>query len=382
VRDQFRKVLTKELAKLQGDTHAVRSDDIHVDATPEGGRRPGHATVTTHFPDTRDTPEGHAVTDYDRATHGLSELTVPMADVRSRAAEFGDLAAGGALEHHKLPTGTHELLTSINDSLAQRGDRALSEQVRGFVTDALLATSLVPTRGDHLQPGKHAEGGVPVDRHAIQLVSPARLTQLLTEVQKYLTRNENPFTAPHSLLTDFTIPAGAELPVRLANLGLLNLSAPARAAVADSELFTALQDNPRALLNSMYSSSGHEKQYFLNTCVAAAVNAGLRSRVPSLASMLHLGRSLADAAPTGSSAVPRRTWSTSASRRHARSSTRSRRGRWSWRGTSGRTPRCGRSGASSTSGWPSPCRSSRSSGSGTGWTSGWPGRCRSSRPPT
>ncbi|WP_424186969.1 hypothetical protein ACOBQX_03805 [Actinokineospora sp. G85] len=95
---------------------------------------------------------------------------------------------------------------------------------------------------------------------------------------------------------DLSVPPAAPLPVRLAALGQVNINPDIRAALAAQPLATALRANPAALTESLFAATGHDEQVFLNTCVASAVNTGVRGRVPTLAGLLHVGRAIADGA--------------------------------------------------------------------------------------
>ncbi|WP_206743480.1 hypothetical protein [Amycolatopsis lurida] len=270
------------------------------------GGRPGHAEVTpAPLPAggpalaqvtsgaSRSLAEQQAVAAYDRVAEGLSQLAVPRSELMAMVAEFTALAGDGRLEHHALPDGTREQLISLDRSLAAFSGSAVKERVRAFVNDALLAACLVPTRERPRRP-KRSDGGVEVDRRAIRPITSARLTQLLDDLSRHIGRAEDPFAVAHSPMYGVDVSTAAALPVRLTALGLVNLAAPARAALAGEPLMTALLDNPAALTEALFASVGHEEQYFLNTCVAASVDIGVRSRVPSLAGLLHVGRAVAD----------------------------------------------------------------------------------------
>ncbi|WP_074975785.1 hypothetical protein [Amycolatopsis regifaucium] len=303
VRDHFREVLAEELTALQGDNRTVGVRDVELSV--ETGRLPSdqasadrhRVTVEVAFDDAPNTPERQAATGYDRAVHGLPELELPRSELRARLAEYTALAGEGALEHHALPEGTRERLIALDRSLAALPEIGRA-RVRALVNEALLAASLVPTR-EQARPPKRSHGGVEVDRRAVQPVTPARLTQLLDELNVGIASGADPLTSGTSSLPGLVVPADAALPVRLAALGLVNLSVDARIALSADPLFTALSKNPAALTEALFAAAGNEEQYFLNTAATAAVDTSVRGRVPTLAGLLQVGGAVADATEHG-----------------------------------------------------------------------------------
>ncbi|KOV83957.1 protein-glutamine glutaminase family protein [Nocardia sp. NRRL S-836] len=300
VRTEFVAAVERELVVLRGEDARASAAAVEVRLVTEVGA-PGsgvpaeemrQATVEIGYDDPR-TAQQRTEGEYDRAAHGLTTLRVPRAEVRAVTAEYSALAAGGRLEHLALPPGTRERLVSLDDALAVLDEPAVLDQVRAFVTEALLAASLVPTREVPLRPGLTDRGHV-TDRREIRPITSDRLTAVLDDLTQVVSRGANPFTAVRSSLRGIHLRAGTALPVRLATLGLVNLSVGARTAVVASPLFAALRDNPSALTESLFAGAGHEEQHFITTCVAAAVNTALRTRVPGISALLHLGRSAAD----------------------------------------------------------------------------------------
>ncbi|WP_434447518.1 protein-glutamine glutaminase family protein [Lentzea sp. E54] len=302
VRDEFVAAVRRELVVLRGGDAPASTAEVEVRLVTEAGTADGgvpaeemrRATVEIDYDGSRTAPQ-RAEAEYDRAVHGLTALEVPRTEVRAVAAEYAALAAGGRLEHLALPPGTRERLVSLNDVLTNSGEPGEAARVRAFVTEALLAAALVPTRevplGTRLTGRDHA-----ADPREIRPITADRLTAVLDDLAAVVSRGEDPFTAATSSLRGIHLHAGTALPVRLATLGLANLSAAARTAVVASPLFAALRDNPSALAESLFAGAGHEEQYFITTCVAAAMNAAVRNRVPGTAALLHLGRSAADSA--------------------------------------------------------------------------------------
>ncbi|SER51967.1 protein-glutamine glutaminase family protein [Lentzea albida] len=302
VRDEFLAAVQRELVVLRGEDAPGSTAEVEVRLVTEIGTADDgvpaeemrRATVEIDHDGSRAAPQ-RAEAEYDRAVHGLTALEVPRTEVRAVAAEYAALAAGGRLEHLALPPGTRERLVSLNAALTTSVEPVEAAQVRAFVTEALLAAALVPTREVPLGP-KLTGRGRAVDPKEIRPITADRLTAVLDDLTAVVSRGENPFTAARSSLRGLHLHAGTTLPVRLAALGLVNLSAAARTAVVASPLFAALRDNPSALAESLFAGAGHEEQYFITTCVAAAMNAAVRNRVPGTAALLHLGRSAADSA--------------------------------------------------------------------------------------
>ncbi|GHH56444.1 WXG100-like domain-containing protein [Lentzea cavernae] len=269
----FQEAVAGELHRLQGNEKTVEEIAAHV----ELGR--GHdrmATLRVSFdePAARD-PRHEAALAYDRVAHGLPELVLPPQELRSRMAEFDALADD--FVHHAPSAGTRDRLTGVDRALAAVTDPALKAGVRTFVNDALLASSLTPVR-----------------ETSLHLVPANRIDQLLDDLTAELAHGRDPFARRSSPLHGLAAPENAPLPVRLATLALTNLSPPAREAVAAGPLFTALTARPEALVESLFAATGFEEQYFITTCVPAAVNSAVRAKVPTLASLLHVGRSVAD----------------------------------------------------------------------------------------
>ncbi|WP_191259944.1 hypothetical protein [Amycolatopsis oliviviridis] len=298
VRALLRAALAEELATRSDGP--VRLEDIEIHAeianNPDGVTPDGHhhVVVETSVAVTRSAAEDSAFKAYDSVTHSLASLRLPKAEVEGRLAEFSELASGGRLEHHPLPDSARGQLIVLNETLAAFGDAEVVDRVRALVNEAVLAASLVPVREQMLQP-QQGRRGLPVDRRTIQPVTPARLTQLLDELTTHLARGQDPTRAPTSAATGMTITPGDHLAVRLASLGLVNLSASSRAAVAGDPLYRHLLRNPAALVEALFAGTGHEEQRFLNTCAPAAIDTGVRGRVPTIAGLLSVGRAVADA---------------------------------------------------------------------------------------
>ncbi|RSN45214.1 hypothetical protein DMC64_20475 [Amycolatopsis sp. WAC 04197] len=298
VRALLRRALAEELA-LEG-SGSVRVEDIAIHAeagfgpegTPPEGRQ--QVVVETSVAVTRPAAEQLTVEAYDMATRGLHGLRLPRAEIETRLSEYGELAIGGRLEHHPLPTATRAQLLALNENLAVLADAEARNRVRALVNEAVLSASLVPAREQVLKPQSGARG-VPVDRRVIQPITPARLTQLLDELNHHVARSEDPTRTPTSPVAGTTIASGDHLAARLAALGLINLSASSRTIVTGDPLYQALLRNPAALTEALFAGTGHEEQRFLNTSVPAAIDAAVRGRVPTIAALLHIGRAVADA---------------------------------------------------------------------------------------
>ncbi|GLY46794.1 hypothetical protein [Lentzea sp. NBRC 102530] len=268
----FQEAAAGELHRLQGNEKTVESIAGHVELGTGHDRT---ATLEVSFDEpARDARHEVALT-YDRVAHGLPELVLAPHDLRSRIEEFDALA--DRFDHHAPSAGTRDRLTGVNSALAAVTDPVLRNAVRTFVTDALLASTLAPVR-----------------ETTLRLVPANRLDQLLDDLTTELANGRDPFTARSSPLHGLAAPENAPLPVRLAHLALTNLSPSARDAVTASPLFTALAATPEALTESLFAATGFEEQHFITTCVPAAVNSAVRAKVPTLASLLHIGRSVAD----------------------------------------------------------------------------------------
>ncbi|UOZ06976.1 hypothetical protein [Amycolatopsis sp. WQ 127309] len=303
----FRRTLANELKALQGDHVTVRAEDVrlHVETgtDPAGDATEPRAVVEVGFADPRNIPEHQAVAGYDRVAHGLRELELTRSELSGKVAEYAELAAEGRLEPRALPDGTRERLVALDRSLAAFSDAAVKGRVRTLVNEAVLAASLVPTRERERRP-KLSEGGSEVDRRAIQPIPPARLTQLLGDLNVPLARGRSPFTGPSSPGYGMSVPPAADLSVRLTALGMINLVPAARVSLAREPLFQALLRNPAALREALFAGAGHEEQYFLNTCVPATVHIGVRGRVPTIAGLLQVGRAVVDGTEQGLDGVP------------------------------------------------------------------------------
>ncbi|MCP2205582.1 hypothetical protein LX90_009324, partial [Lentzea flava] len=307
VRDQFLAALSQELEVLQGDRPVVSVSDIEVRLVTEIGRTTAAVTAEDMRRTTVEitladsfTPQQRAAIGYDRVMDGLSELVMSRNDLSTRIAEYTALADSG-LAHYELPDSTRDQLVALNRSLAAHRDPAVKERVRTFVNEAVLAASLTPVRD---QPGRSRWGGRQRDRREIRVISSHRLSRLLGELDAFVSLGRDPFTDALSSTRAIDLPAEADLPVRLAVLGLLNLSEAGRSGVVSSELYTALLANPPALVESMFASTGHEEQYFLATCVAAAVDTAVRVTLPNIVALLHIGRTAATATENSIRKVP------------------------------------------------------------------------------
>ncbi|HET6290630.1 MAG TPA: hypothetical protein VFG15_28285, partial [Amycolatopsis sp.] len=171
-------------------------------------------------------------------------------------------------------------LEAIETGLANLGDDATRAQVRRAVTDALIATGLVPVR--ETATGRSRE------RHVLRPMSPGLLAEVLDGVAATLAAGKDPFTAPGSPLRGYRTDVG--LPSRWATLATLNLSESARAGLRTDPLFQALQGNPDALIEALFAGTGHETLAFAGRGAEAIVNAGLRRTVPTIAGLLHVSR--------------------------------------------------------------------------------------------
>ncbi|MFC3456499.1 hypothetical protein [Amycolatopsis speibonae] len=255
------------------------------------------ATVEAVFDDAPSSPERQAVTGYDRVVHGLPGLELPRSELLRKIAEFTAMAGQGKLEHYSLAENTRERLIALDRSLAALSESARS-RVRTFVNEALLAASLVPTREQSHRP-KRSHGGSEVDRRAVQPVTPARLAYLLEVLNSEISGGVDPLTSSTSPLVGLDLPSEADLPVRLAILGLVNLGTTARTRVTANPLFMALSTNPDAMTEALFAATGHEEQYFLSTSAPAAIDMSVRGRVPTLAGLLQVGGAVADATERG-----------------------------------------------------------------------------------
>ncbi|MER6898246.1 hypothetical protein ABT261_31515, partial [Amycolatopsis sp. NPDC000740] len=224
--------------------------------------------------------------DYRQASAGLNRLALPEPEVRGWIADAVALGQPGEAERHMLPAGSRERLQVIDDNLSAVHDPAARERIRGLVNDAVLAAMLAPGRVDAAGPG--------TGRQSIRPIAPDRLTQLLDDIRADLQAGRNPFDRETSMVHGVDWTPGRPLPVRLAVLGTVNLSGEARAGLSSSALFRTLLANPAALAESLFAGAGHEEQHFLGTCVPASINTELRRRVPTLASLLLVGRAVAD----------------------------------------------------------------------------------------
>ncbi|WP_208297680.1 protein-glutamine glutaminase family protein [Actinophytocola oryzae] len=241
---------------------------------------PGDARGQDHdVPAARGPGEGIAG-DYHRVMDGVAGLTLSTVELASWAAELGELAGTGVVERRDLPAGVGDQLSVIGRGLATLTDPGAREQLRGLVNDAVLIASHVPTR---------PSGRTRAEWQSIQPITPDRLVQVLDDIASYLERGANPFTAPRSMVRGIDFPVDAPLPVRLAVLGLVNLSQRGRSDLLDAPLFPALLANPAALVESMYAVSGHEEQRFITTCKPTVIDVALRARVPSVAALLTIG---------------------------------------------------------------------------------------------
>ncbi|RSN19354.1 hypothetical protein DMC61_40050 [Amycolatopsis sp. WAC 04169] len=298
--EQVRSLLRAALAEELAASSPIRLEDIEIhaevgDSTANGVSDGRHdVVVETSVAAVRSTAENLTVKAYDSATQGLPGLRMTRAELDGRLAEFSELAAGGRLEHQPLPPATRSQLIILNERTAALGDAELRNRVRTLVNDTLLAASLVPVRQQDLGSGGRTRG-VAMDRRVIQPITPARLTQVLDELNTFIERGQDPTRTPTSLLAGLTVSPGDHLAVRLASLGLVNMSASSRDAVIADPLYRGLVRNPAALTESLFAGTGHEEQHFLNTCTPAAIHAAVRGRVPTIAGLLHLGRAVADA---------------------------------------------------------------------------------------
>ncbi|OXM45990.1 hypothetical protein CFP71_37510 [Amycolatopsis thailandensis] len=298
--EQVRSLLRAALAEELTASSLVRLEDIEVHAevgtsTTNGvsdGRH--HVVVETSVAAVRSTAENLTIKAYDSVTEGLPGLRMTRAELDGRLAEFSELSVGGRLEHQPLPPATRSQLIILDERTAALGDAELRNRVRAMVSDTLLAASLVPVRQQDLG-SRSGSRGVSMDRRVIQPITPARLTQVLDELNTFIERGQDPTRTPASLLAGLTVSPGDHLAVRLASLGLVNMSASSRDAVTADPLYRALVRNPAALTEALFAGTGHEEQHFLNTCTPAAIHAAVRGRVPTIAGLLHLGRAVADA---------------------------------------------------------------------------------------
>ena len=82
----------------------------------------------------------------------------------------------------------------------------------------------------------------------------------------------------------------AALPRRLASLKLAELTPDARAALLGNETYRSLLAHPAALTEALFSSVGHDRQFFTTTCVPTAMNTAVVDRAPTMVAALMIGR--------------------------------------------------------------------------------------------
>ncbi|GHH56528.1 WXG100-like domain-containing protein [Lentzea cavernae] len=226
----------------------------------------------------RPAPSTGLTTAYRDVSRGAGEIVLSPQAQRAWVDELTTLGSG-ALEQRDLPSGTGARLADIDGALAVLKDASVRTRVRSLVNDAVLVTSLAPLSYE-------LRGGAAP--RVFRPVSPLRLTQLLDDVRDRLHRGENPFDGP--LLRGLDHDPAAPLVVRLATLATLNLSARARTTLAKDPLFTALLAAPPVLGEALFAAAGHETQHRDTTAEIAVVNTALRSRVPTIAALLQIGR--------------------------------------------------------------------------------------------
>ncbi|MGW6449808.1 toxin glutamine deamidase domain-containing protein [Lentzea sp. NPDC055074] len=246
--------LVPKLVRYLGITRLTGLVGGARDSRPEAVRSAGESSTASTSPEA-------ALVDEVTAGHlsafaGLSHLELPDEAVRHTVAEYGVLARTGALERHELPQDIRAQLVALDTALAEfEGDQAVVRQARDVVQDAVLAAALVPVRQRvvFVRDG----GGTEVDRQEIRPITAAGLTALLAELTSAVTGQTDPFTAPGSALRGLFVPAAASLPVRLAHLGLVNLSPQARDAVLHSPVFVALVTRRATVAESMFAAAEH-----------------------------------------------------------------------------------------------------------------------------
>ncbi|MFD0813414.1 hypothetical protein ACFQ05_25850 [Amycolatopsis umgeniensis] len=205
------------------------------------------------------------------------------------------IAEGGRLENHvEAVLGSDEISALLGRIDAGLTDPDLRARVRSLVNDAVLVTSLTPSRERDVRDNSRLGLGTVRDRRVVQPLSIDRLRQVLGDLAVNLEAGRDPFTVEGSTVQGIDYRPGEELPSRLARLGLTNVEPGSRAGLQDNELFAALLANPAAMTEALFATTGHDEQHFMNTCEAAATNTDIRSTVPTLAGLILVGRGVAD----------------------------------------------------------------------------------------
>ncbi|WP_236725342.1 hypothetical protein [Amycolatopsis orientalis] len=289
--EKWRETSAKERPRLPGGAgFPLSGPENHGLGDTDGGGQAG--TIELDEEDVRP-PEANDFADrYDVAFDGLPNLATE--DLGARLDQLSRLAEGGRLENH---TGTvfgspaiSAALSRIDRNLGELADPDVRASVRSLVNDAVLVTSLVPTRERDVPDNSRFRLKTVRDRRVLQPLSIDRLQQVLGDLAVNVEAGRDPFTAEHSTVRGIGYRPEEELPTRLARLGLTNLSHAGRATLREDPLFQALLGNPAALTESLFAATGHDEQHFMNTCGAAATNTDLRAVVPTIAGLLLAGR--------------------------------------------------------------------------------------------
>ncbi len=206
------------------------------------------------------------------------------------------IAAGGRLENHiDAVLGSDEISALLGRIDAGLTDPDVRARVRSLVNDAVLVTSLMPSRERDVRDNSRLGLGTVRDRRVVQPLSIDRLRQVLGDLAVNLEAGRDPFTVEGSTVRGIDYRAEEELPSRLARLGLTNVAPESRGTLQHSPLFEALLANPAAMTEALFATTGHDEQHFMNTCEAAATNTDVRSTVPTIAGLVLVGRGVADA---------------------------------------------------------------------------------------
>ncbi|TWP43189.1 hypothetical protein FKR81_42820 [Lentzea tibetensis] len=213
--------------------------------------------------------------------------------VVAKLGELSAMAVGGRLENYTgIVLGNpavKDALGQIDQNLPGLNDPDARARVRSLVSDAVLATSLVPSREQDFRDNSKLSFGSVRDRKTVQPLSVDKLQQVLSDIAVNVMAGRDPFDVAGSTVQGIDYRPDLPLPQKMALLGLTNLTADARGALQNDELFQTLLRNPTALTDSLFGATGHDEQRFMSTCVAAATNTEVRGKVPTVAGLLMVG---------------------------------------------------------------------------------------------
>ncbi|HEV7935321.1 MAG TPA: hypothetical protein VGP70_23785, partial [Actinomadura sp.] len=300
-------------SEASGSDGLTRPGEGPVDSPPSYEDPPEYESATQPVPRTGAHPgsepdahsqadvPGHSTDDAGTSSGSTPSLWPDRAALNARGQELGQLTGADRLEDYSSEVFSSEQVTSALQAIEGHLER-LAEPERAvlvsLVHDALLATSFVPVRERHhtmLRDVRHhrwpSETTRRHDRQAVQMLTRDRLVGLLVDLDADLRSGRDPWV--DGTLAGLGHSAGDPLLVRLVRLSLHNLTGESGRRLAQDPLFKDLLDSP-LLTEAMFGASGHEEQRFMNTCVAASADQHLRTRVPTIAGLLQVGRTLAD----------------------------------------------------------------------------------------